>query len=877
MSRFMTSRLYGQSLPVVVLMLAVIFLVIGLAIDGGLLYMQRRLMQNTADSACLAAANQLAMGNTNTQAEDAAKAVIAANLGPTESGTGANAPGTLSYTSIDQVYGTSNEGSGVSLTRGIELSGPNVRVALRSPAFSYFMRVFGQTEYTVAARAHCDATAGGGGTPFAVARWRAFQSNSLKIGISTDQRLCEQTGATCPPIAEGPEQPGNELAAALPSEAEVNTPIPVAALPGDAASSDTLLFSVVGGSENGAGDTLHAPPPSKTPKPTATATKTPTPSPTVTNTPTATNTPIGPTQTPTSTRTPTATSEHGNPHNAPIVVHDILAQYTSGNSSPSIVTEWPDWGKSWLYPGTWNWQTEVSGTGLFKQPAVPATKDAPGIETYLAGNDATPNVGGNSYAGQVLLDLRNVTFPDPESYGSVTLDTTTNQHKDIVTSNIINGYSGPWIPPGTQLGFTNGVSAGQVEKPFGLRYNVGDIVTVLIYNGTVYNQTDFETSIPNSTPRLQERPVHPGYTGANAPDFPEDCILTNTGSYIHNGTVTDASGSSVTMQPLTYGIAISPFQTISAHTSPHPATFRMRAFASVSGTKWNDLQAQWEDRTPSNINANGIPDSSPEFGVSSSTDTLHVNVQESATGTCTPIVPEPLPEETPVAEGPTDYTLPLLPESGAETIYLEAEDKQTGLRRGQYVFANRGGVTSSDFYAYMPGLVSYTPIELNTAHAQTISQPMVIRTVLNNQDLGNNAVDFAFDWFSYDRTSNSISDDPISPPSNVNAEVVYRNGGPVLDINVGTSAATSKSYYLRIKVMEQGNHDKFHWAWYFLAIKPPMSNSHGIDQYVYTLGYANFKITSIGSNYIKGRAISGLLKPGDKIAGLVARLVPWEE
>ena len=559
-------------------------------------------------------------------------------------------------------------------------------------------------------------------------------------------------------------------------------------------------------------------------------------------------------------------------------MRDVLAQYQAGNNDPSIVTEWPDWGKAWLYPGAWHWQTGELGTGLFKQPLCPATAEHPGYETIIAGRDSTPNVGGNGFTGQVLLDLRNITFPDPEVYGGVTLNSTTNQQKDLITSNIINGYRGPWIPPGTQLGFASGVSASQVDQPFGLRYSVPSTVTVVIYNGTVYNQTDFETNIPAGVTRVQGRTVAPPDYGnppvnPNGPDFAADCVLNNTGAYIYDGAVTDDHGTT-TLTPLSYGLTISPFQTSSGHTVTHPGTFRMRAFASVNGATWNDLQVQWENAAWATIKADGTPATTPDFGISASNNTLAVRLQQSKTSTCAYTVPGPLnPDGTPGPEITHSYPhLPVKPYAGAATIYLEAEDKQTGLRRGQYVFANLTA-PSDDFYAYMPGLIAYTPIELDTGHAQSIAQPMVLATV-GGTNLTASDVTFAYDWFSYTRTTNTIA--PTSDPSDITAAVNYRNGGPILDLSVGTHAATSKAYYLRIQVTDKHTH-KSHWVWYFLAVQPPISNSHGIDQYVYTLGYANFRITEIGSNYIKGAAISGLLKPGDMIAGLEARLVPWEE
>ncbi len=93
-------------------------------------------------------------------------------------------------------------------------------------------------------------------------------------------------------------------------------------------------------------------------------------------------------------------------------------------------------------------------------------------------------------------------------------------------------------------------------------------------------------------------------------------------------------------------------------------------------------------------------------------------------------------------------------------------------------------------------------------------------------------------------------------------------------ISVAPSATGGRSYYVRFPISYGG---KTHWLWYYLAIKPPTSNSNSLNQYVYSLGYANFVITDIRSNVIRGRAVSGLLRPGDVIAGMQPRLVPWEE
>src|SRR5947208_12124453 len=89
-------------------------------------------------------------------------------------GTGVNVSGTLAYTAVSDVYNNSSvTGAGTTLTHGIEINNADVRVALRSPATTFFMRIAGFDQYTVAARAHCNANAAGGASPFAVSRWRA--------------------------------------------------------------------------------------------------------------------------------------------------------------------------------------------------------------------------------------------------------------------------------------------------------------------------------------------------------------------------------------------------------------------------------------------------------------------------------------------------------------------------------------------------------------------------------------------------------------------------------------------------------------------------------------------------------------------------------
>lgn len=770
MQRMIFQRQSGQSLPFVVLMLAVIFMIIGLGVDGGLLYAQRRLMQNTADAACLAAATRLAVGETNLQAEAAAQNVIAANLGVTP-GSGANAPGTLSYTAIADLY-TPVAGAGTALTRGIVVGGASggtpipgypatssaeIRVALQSPAFTYFVRVLGQAEYTVAARARCNATAGGGGTPFAVARWRAYRAGNGQLvgGLSTDLPL-----------------PGQSI---------VN-------------------------------------------------------------------------------------------NNQSYFVRDVLGRLGPNNSDPSRITQWPGWGSPG-YPGS-----PTLGTALFSQANTPATPANPGVEVPIAGASANPNVGDASFAGQVMLDWRNITTGG-EFYGGVNPNLSTNAQKDIVTRHIVEGYDGPWIEPGTQLGYTNGVSAGQVERPFGMRYRVNDVVPVLIYNGTIYQDVDIQLLQSSALTQSRSAPnfATPGYQG----NFPNNCDLSSTaGAYMYELPVGVVLSPTVTLNPLSHAVTLRPYIGNNPNNSAAvQSAVRMYSFASVSGAAWNDLQVKWEVPSLSNtsgwlnVGNQGVGDvypsvSNPGLNVNNTlARPFELDIQQSRTANCTVTTGDLFADPTTFTE--QSYELPVRPAQGSAAVYVEAEDTNTGLRRGRYLLIRTGATNNQDFFAYFPGTINYALIDRPTSGTEVINRPFIIEYT-NAGAVPSNQLSFGnYTWFE--------NGNQIATPADLTASVVNvqgNNGGPTLRISVGPNAPLNRNLHLRVAVTSNG---RTQWLWSYLRLRQPVSNSNSVTQYVYTLGYASYRITEIGSNYINGRAVSGLLRPGDVIAGMQPRLVPWEE
>ncbi|HMQ30631.1 MAG TPA: pilus assembly protein TadG-related protein [Chloroflexaceae bacterium] len=798
-------RTEGQSLPVVVLMLAVLFALIGLAIDGGLLYTQRRLMQNTADAACLAAANRLALGETNVEAEAAAQGVITENLGATPGGA-ANAPGTLSYAAVAEVYGP-NEGSGEGLTRGLEIGvnvagtapGPQVRVALRSPAFAYFMGLLGQPEYTVAARARCDATAGGGGTPFAVARWRAYENDNLPISYNN----------------QGRSNPEIEYC--------ISTDLPIS-------------------------------------------------------------------------------NQNCGPRQNSLVVRDILARQDT-----SELNEWYDWGTG-FYPGT-----PENGKGVYRQPPTPASMPSgtitrpvsnamlsailsspnPGVETELAGTGASPNVGGTSFRGAVLLDMRNVTTGDPEYYNGLTPDNTVNTEKDRLTYQIINGYSGgPPIEPGTQLAYIDGVSAGNIIDAFDRRYNVGDIVTTLVYNGTVYFDTDFTVRFPSSSINLNPPSAGDFYT--SSPPFPSSDPICDLNGYeeffLTKGSYNDAGDEDVEFgedQLLKYTIAAKPLENNATGANNYLSNFRTRAFLSLPPGDWNKPKISWNDGSSwLAFGTEGASDWSAASGGTSGEVQRRFMVSQTETATCE------AEEETTMtvigSDGTTTvitetvtipYSLPKPFSPSVGTIYLETEDTISKQRRGQYAFFAldpSDPVNQKDFFAYIPGTITYDPVVLKTNGDVTIERPVILRpvgNVLNDtpiaSDLKVSNVNWSIKWFQGDMNQT------LMQPTGITAALVDTRTGPKLQIRVGANATPNRNYYLRVQITN--SFGKTQWLWYYLTIKPNQNNSKNVSEYVYALGYANFIITAIDSNQIRGRAISGLLAPGDVLGGMQPRLIPWND
>jgi Flp pilus assembly protein TadG len=173
----------GQSLIVITLLFFFAFLVFAaLGVDGTIIYLRRRQLQNMADAAALAAAEYLSKDKDVATAYQEAMDSIGENGGRVEwyvvpPGATPDPPNT-------------NVGSGVDLTTGIEISNAcNVRVALRwNDVGTYFTQFFGRSTLQVGARAHTACNRAGGVTPIAIKRFgdeRDWNMDLKKVNDAT--------------------------------------------------------------------------------------------------------------------------------------------------------------------------------------------------------------------------------------------------------------------------------------------------------------------------------------------------------------------------------------------------------------------------------------------------------------------------------------------------------------------------------------------------------------------------------------------------------------------------------------------------------------------------------------------------------------------
>ncbi|HVL54838.1 MAG TPA: pilus assembly protein TadG-related protein, partial [Vitreimonas sp.] len=153
----------GQVLVIFALSITALLAFAGLAFDVGRFYSERRFLQNSADAGALAAANALIRGESDSAAEDSARAVLARNfLGSPSGVVPAMPPATPQYE-------PGHAGDPRYLSHGILINGGDVRVAVRNIVDYTFGRAVGLGANDLGARARVNLA--GNLMPIAVRRY----------------------------------------------------------------------------------------------------------------------------------------------------------------------------------------------------------------------------------------------------------------------------------------------------------------------------------------------------------------------------------------------------------------------------------------------------------------------------------------------------------------------------------------------------------------------------------------------------------------------------------------------------------------------------------------------------------------------------------
>ncbi|MEK6720547.1 MAG: pilus assembly protein TadG-related protein [Chloroflexota bacterium] len=153
----------GQVLVLFALSAVILLAGAGLAIDVGRFYSERRFLQNAADAAALAAANALIRGESDANADAAARDVLTRNFGVDPNGVTPTLP------PVTPVYEAGHAGDPLYLSNGILITGGDVRVAVANSIPYVFGGVVGLGSNQIGARARVNLN--GNLLPIAVRRY----------------------------------------------------------------------------------------------------------------------------------------------------------------------------------------------------------------------------------------------------------------------------------------------------------------------------------------------------------------------------------------------------------------------------------------------------------------------------------------------------------------------------------------------------------------------------------------------------------------------------------------------------------------------------------------------------------------------------------
>jgi hypothetical protein len=776
----------GQALIAVVIFITLLFIFVGLAIDGGMLYLERRQLQNVADAACLAAVTEFGLGNANdADAVNAAYNYIINNIDE-------NAKIAFDLTGrLNTSYIVNDNGvpDGQNLTRGIEVSGTNVRVAVSFPAYTYFMRLGGIETYDVMARAHCGSTEGGGIWPVAIVRFPGYRQNNTRVGVAN-------TGAPLPQTYGGGQNPPYLIVKDILQRESQNA---------------------------------------------------------------------------------------GVLNDGPVATSDAL-------DCSSRKRNWYDW------PSLGN---PTSGTGPYRNPTpgCVATVDQPGIEVEMAGQNANPNVGDNSYTGPLLLDARQISFTPRLFYNGQSESTSLNAWKDTIVKYVLTQYPGPHVIPGQQIGLVSGVNTGNVLDAIDDRYqgNGKDIVTALVYNGQVYQDPDFQIRVTcrQGTPGCNNNGSNNGKLVIRNREpttnfFNSACTQYSGEWYIADGADPTFAAATPKPVPAEYIVRLSPV-------TNNAAASTIRLYARPSGANvgtggeagapedYGDLKVRWEWQDASGTQRY-YPSST---GWADPSDTVDVDMPLAGVNVTLKVI-QSATEERECIPSPSD---PLNP-----SVTITVPKRVAGAQVIQVVGQSVGGAATSRWHSAsgelgMRANASSPHFNAGDYYLSFIADPSGIVKNVNPQisinpklqlNDANSSSGNAFNWSQMTNAHSIVwykdGTRLTGAPVGISAQLGNSGQDPTLNIQVTPGTVQVGEYDIDLQVQGLSTAQRTHSVRFHLRVESELNAS--IDSWVVALCYVNFKITTNLSqpstpNTIMGRAVSGCLNPTQIGAGLTSRLIPW--
>lgn len=160
---------HGQTVVLVALLFVLLVAFLGLAVDGGRFYMERRWLQNAVDAGALACAQKLSAGGTLADAEAAGLDTLTSyNLLADPTGSGVSVPLADVFTTWFNASGSLDKRN---LAEGIVAANTNCRVALVAELRTFFIGIVNPGLATIEVPANAHASMKGGMLPIVVNRF----------------------------------------------------------------------------------------------------------------------------------------------------------------------------------------------------------------------------------------------------------------------------------------------------------------------------------------------------------------------------------------------------------------------------------------------------------------------------------------------------------------------------------------------------------------------------------------------------------------------------------------------------------------------------------------------------------------------------------